>query len=54
MEKVCKTCVHFQRHYVKGKVRYTATGAGHCVYPRIKLRWMDTPACQNYEEKPES
>ncbi|MDO4314994.1 MAG: hypothetical protein Q4C45_04400 [Oscillospiraceae bacterium] len=54
MEKTCETCMHFRRHYVKYGFRYDPIAAGHCVCPRRKLRWEETPACRNYKEKPGS
>ncbi len=54
MEKTCETCVHFRRHYVKFGFRYNPVGSGHCVYPRLKLRREDAPACRHYREKPGS
>lgn len=50
-EAICKTCKYFYQHYIRlTKDRYTITPSGHCVYPRIKLRRDDTPACQHYKE----
>ena len=48
-EYTCQTCKHFRQHYVKlGEDYYWECGSGHCVYPRRKLRYGDTKACQNY------
>ena len=52
MEQSCATCKHFYQHYVRHGRGYVKTGSGHCVYPRIKLRHDDTPACKHYGEKP--
>lgn len=56
MKKNCETCKHYEPHYVKCSCsdHYYISGAGHCAYPRLKLRWGRTAACPNYEEKPES
>lgn len=61
MKKTCETCKHYEPHYVKCSCskgscsnHYYISGAGHCAYPRLKLRWGRTAACPNYEEKPES
>lgn len=44
--KVCQQCQHFRRHYVRqGRGRYIPIMVGHCVYPRLKGRAADTPAC---------
>ncbi|WNX85032.1 hypothetical protein RWV98_01795 [Agathobaculum sp. NTUH-O15-33] len=50
-EAICKTCKYFYQHYIRlTKDRYTITPSGHCVYPRIKLRHEDAPACPHYQE----
>ena len=48
---VCATCAHFRRHYIKMGRRYDPIHSGHCVYPRGKLRYEETPACRHYKEK---
>ncbi len=48
-KQTCQTCKHFYQHYVKvSEDYYFQCGSGHCVYPRSKLRYNDTKACQNY------
>ena len=51
MDKTCATCAHFRRHYIKMGYRYNPIHSGHCVYPRGKLRYEETPACKHYKEK---
>lgn len=47
--KVCQQCQHFRRHYVRqGRRRYIPIMVGHCVYPRLKGRAADTPACAHF------
>ncbi len=48
MENVCKECKHFRQHYVKFRRGYREINDGHCVYPRLKRRETDTPACQHF------
>lgn len=47
----CETCTHFRQHYVKQGRRYVKASGGHCVHPRVKLRFGRTPACAHYEER---
>lgn len=54
MRRTCETCAYFLRHYVKCKKRYHATGFGHCIEPRIKVRKLDTPACARYKQREEA
>lgn len=52
----CENCRHFYRHYVaasQSPTFATPTFAGHCVYPRIKMR-MVTDVCQHFENKNEN
>lgn len=44
----CQDCRHFRQHYVKAEKGYAISGYGHCVYPRLKPRRTDTPACENF------
>ena len=48
-DPVCGMCVHFRQHYVPlyGDL-YTPISCGHCVYPRLKHRKKDAPACVHY------
>ena len=49
----CKTCKHFRQHYVQYGRRYDWANCGHCVYPRLKTRAPDTPACGHYRPRGE-
>ena len=51
-EPTCKDCRHFRQHYIKFREgRYEPITCGHCVYPRLKHRTTDTPACFHFKEK---
>lgn len=48
----CRNCKHFVRHYIRYKRgNYCAIDFGHCVYPRIKDRSIDTPACVHFKAR---
>ena len=50
---MCKDCIHFRPHYVRrGRNWYLRTACGHCVYPRLKHRKEETPACNNFKPLP--
>lgn len=51
MAEQCGTCRHFRQHYIKFGCRYDKVLSGHCVYPRGKLRYSKTPACEHYQKK---
>lgn len=53
MESSCETCAYFVRHYVKIGEQYRRVSGGHCFYPRVKLRFEDTPACDHYQAQEE-
>lgn len=53
MESSCETCAYFVRHYVKIGEQYRRASGGHCFYPRVKLRFEDTPACDHYQVQEE-
>ena len=44
-EKYCEDCKYFRQHYITDGTRYDYVYCGHCVYPRLKTRKPDTPAC---------
>lgn len=47
--KTCAGCKHFIQHYVKhAPDRYFPIRQGHCIYPRVKRRDRDTPACEKF------
>lgn len=48
-DHTCLDCKHYRRHYIKqGKNYYVLIADGHCVYPRLKLRKANTPACDRF------
>lgn len=50
--KICETCKHFRLHYIKHSNRYyVPLFYGHCVKPRLKKRFANTPACDYWDEK---
>ena len=51
-QKSCETCRHFYRHYIHWSGRqYRPLNCGHCAYPRLKDREVDTPACRHYSAR---
>ena len=48
-EPTCKTCIHYHQHYIVDDQRCVAIKCGHCVYPRLKHREPQNPACAHYE-----
>ncbi len=54
-KKTCETCAYYINHYVKLKKekKYFRTMWGHCFKPRIKIRRIDTVACDRYKERQE-
>ena len=51
-DPTCKDCQHFRQHYIHFlQQRYDAVPCGHCVYPRLKHRHPDTPACVHFQQK---
>ena len=52
MKETCKDCMYFRAHYVRrGRNWYLRTSCGHCVYPRLKHRQEDTPACTHFKQQ---
>lgn len=45
---VCKTCLHYQQHYVFDKSKISWVYCGHCTYQKVKTKRPDTKACENY------
>lgn len=46
---ICQNCKHFRVHYVKDPAgNYRRVRGGHCVYPRLKLRYGEKPACAHF------
>lgn len=50
MENTCQTCLHFIQHYIKREKSFITVYCGHCVYPLLKSRKGDTPACKHYKQ----
>ena len=50
--KNCESCKYFMRHYTKFRKHYIETICGHCIYPRLKDRKTDSPACIHYKILP--
>ena len=50
---ICKNCKHFRLHYIKFGRGYREITYGHCVYPRLKKRETESPACEFYKEREE-
>ena len=46
--KYCKNCAYFVQHYCKIKRKYLPVVWGHCIEPRIKPRYEETPACERW------
>lgn len=45
-EFTCQDCHHFLQHYThRARGNYVRCHCGHCIFPRIKTRLPDTPAC---------
>jgi hypothetical protein len=51
MRNLCKDCEHFRQHYIQYGGRYWEILYGHCVYPRLKKRETQSPACDRYSPR---
>lgn len=50
--KTCEQCKRFRKHYVRVNDRlFMPIHTGHCVYPRIKTRKNEAPACAHFLER---
>lgn len=47
----CNTCLHFIQHYVRARRSYRKSYYGHCVYPRLKRREIDSASCKYYKPR---
>ena len=47
----CQTCKHFRLHYIKRGKSYYSINYGHCIYPRLKRREVETTACKYYVDR---
>ncbi len=49
----CQSCLHFRQHYILFDANwYSPAGCGHCVYPRLKHRPPQHPACVHFSPRP--
>lgn len=48
---ICGNCDHFRLHYIWDGSRFIPTGVGHCVYPRLKDRFIGQ-SCRNWRPQP--
>lgn len=51
MEKICRNCEHYVRHFVFLGSSFSPIAHGHCTYPRLKNREADCKACKHFEER---
>ena len=50
MNKTCENCKHFRQHYARySDYVYFKVASGHCIYPRIKLKYTDAKACEHWK-----
>lgn len=49
--KNCDTCFYYRNHYVKLEDTYCVINDGHCVFPKLKRRYADQPACSYYKQQ---
>lgn len=47
----CQSCEHFRQHYIKLEDGYYLSAFGHCVYPLIKVRKQNHPACEKFSPR---
>ena len=47
----CQSCKYFYRHCTKQARTYSPTAFGHCIHPRVKIRRIDTPACEKFSPR---
>ena len=49
----CLDCKYFLRHYTKRENgSFVPAAHGHCRRPRIKLRQIESPACDKFLPRP--
>lgn len=54
-EETCKSCVHFRLHYIRNsRGKYREMAYGHCMEPRLKIRFANNKACQHWQGRGES
>jgi len=44
----CRDCLHFRQHFIPWGDYFVPACCGHCVYPRLKHRTPDHPACPHF------
>ena len=44
----CKNCQYFYPHYVLGEQKIGWVNCGHCVFPKLRHKRPDTPACPHF------
>ena len=47
-KNTCGQCGHFRQHYILDDQGCAVVCCGHCVFPRMKNRRPDLPACGNF------
>ena len=50
-QNTCGNCRHIRLHYIKTGRQYSPIHYGHCVYPRLKKRETDSPACSHFSPR---
>lgn len=54
LDPTCENCMYFRQHYILFyEGHYNPVPCGHCVFPRLKHRRPDTPACVYYAPRTE-
>lgn len=54
-EKTCKSCAYFRLHYLRNsRGKYREMAYGHCMEPRLKIRFANNKACQHWQGRGES
>ena len=54
-EETCKNCVYFRLHYIRNsRGKYREMAYGHCMEPRLKIRFANNKACQHWQGRGES
>ena len=48
MERQCKECQHYLRHYTFDKRKIFCVYCGHCTFDRPRRKLPDAKACENF------
>lgn len=51
MEQICGNCEYFVKHFVNIGGRFVHSELGHCTYPMVKNRQVQSKACKYFEER---